>query len=136
MSSESTAKARTIAGYLGDGYIVESSIGHIRDLPGAASEMPADQKHLWKTYGIDVDNGFEPVYVVNADKKQQVAKLKAALKNVDELLLATDEDREGEAIAWHLMEVLKPQVPVLRMVFHEITPSAIQEAVDNPRDID
>jgi len=98
--------------------------------------MPADQKHLWKTYGIDVDHGFAPVYVVNADKKQQVSKLKAALKQVDELLLATDEDREGEAIAWHLLEVLKPQVPVRRMVFHEITPSAIQEAVNNPREID
>ncbi|HEX3705489.1 MAG TPA: type I DNA topoisomerase [Mycobacteriales bacterium] len=133
---ESPAKARTIAGYLGDGYVVESSIGHIRDLPGAASEMPADQKHLWTTYGIDVDNGFAPVYVVNADKKQQVAKLKAALKNVDELLLATDEDREGEAIAWHLLEVLKPRVPVRRMVFHEITPAAIRDAVASPRDID
>ncbi|HVV77352.1 MAG TPA: type I DNA topoisomerase [Mycobacteriales bacterium] len=133
---ESPAKARTIAGYLGSGYVVESSIGHIRDLPGAASEMPIAQKHLWKTYGIDVDNGFEPVYVVNADKKQQVAKLKAALKDVDELLLATDEDREGEAIAWHLLEVLKPRVPVRRMVFHEITPAAIREAVENPREID
>jgi DNA topoisomerase-1 len=133
---ESPAKARTIAGYLGDDYIVESSIGHIRDLPGGASDMPADLKHLWKTYGIDVDNGFAPVYVVNADKRQQVAKLKAALKDVDELLLATDEDREGEAIAWHLLEVLKPRVPVRRMVFHEITPAAIREAVANPREID
>jgi DNA topoisomerase-1 len=133
---ESPAKARTIAGYLGDGYVVESSIGHIRDLPGAASEMPAAQKHLWKTYGIDVDNGFAPVYVINPDKKQQVAKLKSALKDVDELLLATDEDREGEAIAWHLLEVLKPRVPVRRMVFHEITPAAIREAVENPREID
>jgi DNA topoisomerase-1 len=133
---ESPAKARTIAGYLGDGYVVESSIGHIRDLPGGAGDMPADQKHLWKTYGIDVDHNFAPVYVVNPDKKQQVAKLKAALKTVDELLLATDEDREGEAIAWHLLEVLKPQVPVRRMVFHEITPAAIREAVDNPREID
>jgi DNA topoisomerase-1 len=133
---ESPAKARTIAGYLGSDYVVESSIGHIRDLPGGAAEMPADLKHLWKTYGIDVDHGFAPVYVVNADKKQQVAKLKAALKDVDELLLATDEDREGEAIAWHLLEVLKPRVPVRRMVFHEITPAAIREAVAHPRDID
>jgi len=133
---ESPAKARTIAGYLGAGYIVESSIGHIRDLPGGAGEMPKEQKHLWKTYGIDVDHGFEPVYVVNPDKRQQVAKLKAALKGVDELLLATDEDREGEAIAWHLREVLKPRVPVHRMVFHEITPSAIADAVAHPRDID
>jgi DNA topoisomerase-1 len=133
---ESPAKARTIAGYLGSDYVVESSIGHIRDLPGGAADMPADSKHLWKTYGIDVDNGFAPVYVVNADKRQQVAKLKAALKDVDELLLATDEDREGEAIAWHLLEVLKPRVPVRRMVFHEITPAAIREAVANPREID
>jgi DNA topoisomerase-1 len=133
---ESPAKARTIAGYLGDGYVVESSIGHIRDLPGGAGDMPADQKHLWKTYGIDVDHDFEPVYVVNPDKKQQVAKLKSAMKNVDELLLATDEDREGEAIAWHLLEVLKPRIPVHRMVFHEITPHAIREAVEHPRDID
>jgi DNA topoisomerase-1 len=133
---ESPAKARTIAGYLGDGYIVESSIGHIRDLPGGAGEMPAAQKHLWKTYGIDVNHDFTPVYVINADKRQQVAKLKSALKSVDELLLATDEDREGEAIAWHLREVLKPQVPVRRMVFHEITPGAIREAVANPREID
>jgi DNA topoisomerase-1 len=133
---ESPAKARTIAGYLGPDYVVESSIGHIRDLPGGAGDMPADQKHLWKTYGIDVDHDFAPVYVVNADKRQQVAKLKAALKGVDELLLATDEDREGEAIAWHLLEVLKPRVPVRRMVFHEITPSAIREAVANPREID
>ncbi|HWB66013.1 MAG TPA: type I DNA topoisomerase [Mycobacteriales bacterium] len=133
---ESPAKARTIAGYLGDGYVVESSIGHIRDLPGGAAEMPAARKHLWKTYGIDVEHDFEPVYVVNADKKTQVAKLKEALKQADELLLATDEDREGEAIAWHLQEVLKPQVPVHRMVFHEITPQAIAAAVQNPRDID
>ena len=118
---ESPAKARTIAGYLGDDYVVESSIGHIRDLPGGAGDMPEAQKHLWKTYAIDVDNDFEPVYVVNPDKKQQVAKLKAALKSVDELLLATDEDREGEAIAWHLVEELRPKVPTHRMVFHEIT---------------
>src|SRR5690348_14223476 len=97
--------------------------------------MPTAQKHLWKTYGIDVDNGFEPVYVVNPDKKQQVQKLKTALKDADELLLATDEDREGEAIAWHLLEVLKPKVPVRRMVFHEITPQAIRDAVESPREI-
>jgi DNA topoisomerase-1 len=132
---ESPAKARTIAGYLGSDYVVESSIGHIRDLPGGAADMPTAQKHLWKTYGIDVDHDFEPVYVVNADKRQQVAKLKAAMRDVDELLLATDEDREGEAIAWHLLEVLKPRIPVRRMVFHEITPQAIREAVDHPREI-
>jgi DNA topoisomerase-1 len=133
---ESPAKARTIAGYLGPDYVVESSIGHIRDLPGGAGDMPPEQKHLWKTYGIDVDHDFAPVYVINADKRQQVAKLRSALKNVDELLLATDEDREGEAIAWHLLEVLKPRVPVRRMVFHEITPAAIRDAVANPREID
>jgi len=133
---ESPAKAKTISGYLGRDYVVESSIGHIRDLPGSAAEMPAEQKHLWKTYAIDVDNDFEPVYVVNKDKKQQVTRLRKALKDADELLLATDEDREGEAIAWHLIEVLQPKVPVHRMVFHEITPSAIREAIENPRDID
>ncbi len=132
---ESPAKARTIAGYLGSGYVVESSIGHIRDLPNRASDMPPEAKHLWATYAIDVDNGFTPVYVVNADKKQQVAKLRQAMKDADELLLATDEDREGEAIAWHLLQVLKPRIPVRRMVFHEITPQAIAEAVEHPRDI-
>jgi DNA topoisomerase I len=133
---ESPAKARTIAGYLGPGYVVESSIGHIRDLPKNSAEIPADKKkEPWARLGVDVDHEFEPLYVVNPDKKQQVAKLKAALKEVDELLLATDEDREGEAIAWHLLEVLKPTVPVRRMVFHEITPHAIRDAVDNPREI-
>jgi DNA topoisomerase-1 len=132
---ESPAKAKTISGYLGRGYTVESSIGHIRDLPGSASEMPADKKPLWKTFAIDVDNDFQPVYVVNRDKKQQVARLKKALAESAELLLATDEDREGEAIAWHLVEVLKPKVPVRRMVFHEITPTAIREAVEHTRDI-
>jgi DNA topoisomerase I len=133
---ESPAKARTIAGYLGPGYVVESSIGHIRDLPKSSAEIPADKKkEPWARLGVDVDHGFEPLYVVNPDKKQQVAKLKAALKDADELLLATDEDREGEAIAWHLLEVLKPRVPVRRMVFHEITPQAIREAVESPREI-
>jgi DNA topoisomerase-1 len=133
---ESPAKARTIAGYLGPGYVVESSIGHIRDLPKSSAEIPADKKkEPWARLGVDVDHDFEPLYVVNPDKKQQVQKLKAALKEVDELLLATDEDREGEAIAWHLLEVLKPTVPVRRMVFHEITPQAIRDAVDSPREI-
>ena len=133
---ESPAKARTIAGYLGPDYVVESSIGHIRDLPGRSADIPAEKKkEPWARLGVDVDNGFEPLYVVHPDKKQQVAKLKAALRDADELLLATDEDREGEAIAWHLLEVLKPRVPVRRMVFHEITPEAIREAVANPRDI-
>ncbi|MEP6464109.1 MAG: type I DNA topoisomerase [Frankiaceae bacterium] len=134
---ESPAKARTIAGYLGRGYVVEPSIGHIRDLPNGAAEIPAAQKkEPWARLGIDVDADFAPLYIVPPAKKAQVAKLKAALKDADELLLATDEDREGEAIAWHLMEVLKPKVPVRRMVFHEITPAAIQAAIDNPRDID
>jgi DNA topoisomerase I len=133
---ESPAKARTIAGYLGPDYVVESSIGHIRDLPSRSADIPAEhKKHAWARLGVDVDNGFEPLYVVNPDKKQQVAKLKAALKDADELLLATDEDREGEAIAWHLMEVLAPRVPVRRMVFHEITPQAIRAAVESPREI-
>jgi DNA topoisomerase-1 len=134
---ESPAKARTIAGYLGPGYVVESSIGHIRDLPKSSAEIPPDKKkEPWTRLGVDVEHGFEPLYVVNPDKKAQVAKLKAALKDADELLLATDEDREGEAIAWHLLEVLKPRVPVRRMVFHEITPQAIRDAVEAPRDID
>jgi DNA topoisomerase-1 len=134
---ESPAKAKTIAGYLGPGYVVESSIGHIRDLPRNADEIPAQYKGLpWARDGVDVDNGFEALYVVPADKKAQVAKLKAALKESDELLLATDEDREGEAIAWHLLETLKPKIPVKRMVFHEITKPAIQAAVENTRDLD
>jgi DNA topoisomerase-1 len=134
---ESPAKAKTIAGYLGPGYVVESSIGHIRDLPRNSSEIPAQYKgEPWARDGVDVDNGFKPLYVVSADKKQHVAKLKAALKDSDELLLATDEDREGEAIAWHLLETLKPTVPVRRMVFHEITKPAIEAAVQNTRELD
>ncbi|MDX6217588.1 MAG: topoisomerase, partial [Frankiales bacterium] len=134
---ESPAKAKTIAGYLGEGYVVESSIGHIRDLPRSAADVPAEYKGLpWAKDGVDVDNGFKALYVVSADKKQQVSKLKALLKESDELYLATDEDREGEAIAWHLLETLKPKVPVHRMVFHEITKPAIQAAVDNPRELD
>ena len=134
---ESPAKARTIAGYLGQGYVVESSIGHIRDMPDKAAEIPAKyRKEPWARLGVNVDDGFEALYVVNADKKSQVTKLKSLLKDADELLLATDEDREGEAIAWHLLEELKPKVPTRRMVFHEITPEAIAQAVANPRDID
>jgi DNA topoisomerase I len=134
---ESPAKARTIAGYLGRGYVVESSIGHIRDLPQSASDIPARVKgESWARLGVDVDNGFEPVYVVSGDKKSHITKLKKLLKDASELYLATDEDREGEAIAWHLLDELKPKVPVKRMVFHEITPQAIAEAVENPRDID
>ncbi len=134
---ESPAKARTITGFLGPGYVVESSIGHIRDLPNNASEVPAKYKsEPWGRLGVDVDNGFRPVYVVSADKKKQIAKLRSLLKDADELYLATDEDREGEAIAWHLREELKPTVPVHRMVFHEITPAAIADAVASPREID
>ncbi|GAA3096309.1 type I DNA topoisomerase [Streptosporangium carneum] len=131
---ESPSKAKTIAGYLGRGYVVESSIGHIRDLPEKADDIPEKYKgKSWARLGVNVDHEFEPLYVVNHDKKAQVSKLKQLLKDADELYLATDEDREGEAIAWHLREVLNPKVPVHRMVFHEITPRAIQEAVANPR---
>jgi len=134
---ESPAKARTIAGYLGAGWVVESSIGHIRDLPQGAAEVPAAHKGKpWARLGVDVDNGFVPVYVVPTDKKPQIAKLRRLLKEADELYLATDEDREGEAIAWHLKDELNPKVPVRRMVFHEITPVAIRAAVESPRDID
>ncbi len=134
---ESPAKARTIAGYLGSGYVVESSIGHIRDLPQGAAEVPAKYKgQPWARLGVDVDNGFSPVYVVPQDKKSQIAKLRKLLKDADELYLATDEDREGEAIAWHLYDELKPRIPVRRMVFHEITPAAIRAAVESPREID
>ena len=133
---ESPAKAKTIAGYLGTGYVVESSIGHIRDLPERAADIPPKFKgESWARLGVNVDEGFEPLYVVNADKKQQVAKLKKLLQDADELLLATDEDREGEAIAWHLQQVLKPKVPVHRMVFHEITPDAIRAAARSPREL-
>ncbi|MDX3237140.1 type I DNA topoisomerase [Streptomyces sp. ME03-5709C] len=133
---ESPAKAKTIKSYLGPGYVVEASVGHIRDLPNGAAEVPAEYKgQPWARLGVNVDSEFQPIYVVNADKKAQVKKLKDLLKESDELLLATDEDREGEAIAWHLQEVLKPKVPVRRMVFHEITKDAIQEAVRNPREL-
>src|SRR5215471_9237836 len=134
---ESPAKARTIAGYLGRDYVVESSIGHIRDMPDKAAEIPVKyRKEPWARLGVDVDHDFEALYVVHADKKSQVTKLRQLLTGADELLLATDEDREGEAIAWHLLEELKPRVPARRMVFHEITPQAIAEAVAHPRDLD
>src|ERR1700712_3034578 len=134
---ESPAKARTIEGYLGRGYVVESSMGHIRDLPQSAADIPAKLKgESWARLGVDVDHDFEPVYVVSRDKKAHMTKLKGLLKDADELYLATDEDREGEAIAWHLLDELKPKVPVHRMVFHEITPQAINAAVENPREID
>ncbi|MFI6065265.1 type I DNA topoisomerase [Micromonospora sp. NPDC051227] len=134
---ESPAKAKTISGYLGPGYVVEASFGHVRDLPRNAADVPAKyKKEPWARLGVDVDNGFQALYVVSADRKQQISKLVKLAKEVDEIFLATDEDREGEAIAWHLVETLKPKVPVKRMVFHEITKPAIQAAVANPREID
>ena len=133
---ESPAKARTIAGYLGKGYVVESSIGHIRDMPDSAKEIPEKYRaEPWAKLGVDVDHDFQALYVVPSEKKQQVSKLKSLLKDADELYLATDEDREGEAIAWHLTEELKPKVPTRRMVFHEITPEAIARAIANPTEL-
>ncbi|MEU0965906.1 type I DNA topoisomerase [Streptomyces sp. NPDC005917] len=132
---ESPAKAKTIKGYLGPGYVVEASVGHIRDLPNGAAEVPEKYTGEVRRLGVDVEHDFQPIYVINADKRAQVKKLKDLLKDSDELFLATDEDREGEAIAWHLQEVLKPKIPVKRMVFHEITKDAIREAVANPRDL-
>lgn len=133
---ESPAKARTIAGYLGSDFDVEASVGHIRDLP-QPSELPAEMKKgPYKKFAVDVDSGFDPYYVVYPDKKKKVAELKKLLKDADELYLATDEDREGEAIAWHLLETLKPKVPVKRMVFHEITREAIQRALESTRELD
>ncbi|MCU1656171.1 MAG: topA [Pseudonocardiales bacterium] len=134
---ESPAKAKTIGGYLGAGYVVEASIGHIRDLPRNAADVPAAYKgESWARLGVDTEHDFEPLYVISPDRKQQVSKLKSLVKQADELYLATDEDREGEAIAWHLVQTLDPQIPVRRMVFHEITPGAIADAVASPRDID
>src|SRR5260370_27030903 len=122
---ESPAKARTIAGYLGKGYVVESSIGHIRDMPDKAAEIPAKyRKEPWARLGADVDHGFEALYVVPADKKPQGSKLNHLLADADELLLATDEHREREAIAWHLLEELKPKVPARRRGIHGLTPEA------------
>ena len=134
---ESPSKAKTISKILGKDFVVESSIGHIRDLPRSAAEIPAKYKeHKWSRLGINVENDFEAIYVVPSDKKKQVTKLKKLVKEASELYLATDEDREGESISWHLLDVLKPKVPVKRLAFHEITKDAIMEALDNPRDID
>jgi DNA topoisomerase-1 len=134
---ESPTKANKIASFLGDGYVVQSSRGHIRDLPTGAAEVPAKYKgEKWARTGVNVDNGFEAIYVVSPEKRATLRSLKEALVGADELLLATDGDREGEAIAWHLLQELKPKVPAKRMVFHEITPTAIAEAVANPRDLD
>src|SRR2546421_9542114 len=134
---ESPAKAKTISKFLGGKYTVEASIGHIRDLPQGAKELPAEFKgEKWAYLGVNVDDKFTPVYIVPSDKKAQVSKLKQLLKDSDELFLATDEDREGEAISWHLCEVWKPKVPVHRLVFHEITSEAIHDALAHPRAID
>ena len=133
---ESPAKARTISRYLGAGYDVESSIGHIRDLPEKASQIPAAEREKYGALGVAVEDDFEPYYVVDPDKKKVVTALKKKLAQADELLLATDEDREGEAIAWHLVQELRPKVPVRRMVFHEITKDAIVRALDETREVD
>jgi DNA topoisomerase-1 len=134
---ESPAKARKIGGYLGDGYVVEASVGHIRDLPQRAADIPKEYKKIaWAKEGVDIENDFAPLYVINPDKRAKVAELKALMKNAEELILATDEDREGEAIAWHLVEVLEPKIPIKRMVFNEITKEAIVAAVENTRDLD
>ncbi|WP_108665934.1 type I DNA topoisomerase [Euzebya rosea] len=134
---ESPAKAKKIGGILGSDYVVESSVGHIRDLPANAAEVPAEHKGKpWASMGVDTENDFEPVYVVNPDKKKTVSTLRKLMKDADELVLATDKDREGEAIAWHLLEILKPKVPVRRMVFGEITKAAIEEAIANTIDLD
>ncbi|HSV67062.1 MAG TPA: type I DNA topoisomerase [Mycobacteriales bacterium] len=134
---ESPTKAKKISSYLGREYVVESSMGHIRDLPRNAADVPAKFKgEAWARLGVNVDDGFEPLYVVTPDRKQQVTKLRKLLAEATELYLATDEDREGEAIAWHLVETLKPKIPIKRMVFHEITAQAIQQAVDNTRELD
>src|SRR5665647_1375776 len=133
---ESPAKAKKIGEYLGKGYDVDASVGHIRDLP-SPRDMPADMKKgPYAKFAVDVDNGFDAYYVVDSDKRKKVAELKRLLKDADELLLATDEDREGEAIAWHLLEVLKPKVPFRRMVFHEITKEAIIRAASETRQLD
>ena len=133
---ESPTKARTIRKYLPNDYRVEASMGHVRDLPSSAKEVPAKIKgESWARLGVNVEEGFKPVYVVPSDKKKVVKELKAALKEADELILATDEDREGESISWHLKELLNPKVPTKRMVFHEITREAIQEALQHCRDV-
>ncbi|EFA22242.1 type I DNA topoisomerase [Bifidobacterium gallicum] len=132
---ESPAKAKKIGGYLGDGYTVLASVGHIRDL-AQPSQVPAAQKERFGRFGVDVNDGFAPYYIVGSDKKHTVSELRAALKDADELYLATDEDREGEAIAWHLVQTLKPKVPVKRMVFHEITPEAIKASLGHTRQVD
>ena len=134
---ESPAKARKIGSFLGDEYVVEASVGHIRDLPQRAADIPKEYKQFaWAKEGVNIEEEFAPLYVINPDKKSKVAELKELMRDADELILATDEDREGEAIAWHLIEVLRPKIPVRRMVFHEITKDAIQKAAKETRDLD
>src|SRR5215207_1187406 len=134
---ESPAKAKTIAKYLGAGFTVEASIGHVRDLPQGAAQIPAEFKgEPWSNLGVNVNDNFTPIYIVPPGKSKQIKLLKDRLKEADALYLATDEDREGEAISWHLLEILKPKVPVHRLVFHEITKEAITEALEHPRSID
>ncbi|WP_034388160.1 type I DNA topoisomerase [Deinococcus sp. YIM 77859] len=134
---ESPAKAKTIEKYLGKGYAVESSIGHIRDLPKRAADIPEKYRaKAWARLGLDIEDDFRPLYVVSPEKRQHVARLKKLAAEADEIILATDDDREGESIAWHLYQELKPKVPVKRMVFHEITKEAIEQAIKHPRDID
>ena len=134
---ESPAKARTIRKILGEDYTIEASIGHVRDLPQGTKEDPEKNRgEDWAYLGVDVDHDFNPVYVISKEKKKQVDKLKSLLKEADQLYLATDEDREGEAISWHLCQVLKPKVPVKRLVFHEITKKAILNSLNAPREID
>lgn len=134
---ESPTKAKTISGFLPKEYAVKACMGHVRDLPESAAEIPEDvKKQAWARIGVNVEHNFEPLYIVPAKKKKVITELKAALKGAQELIIATDEDREGESIGWHLLQVLKPKVPVRRMVFHEITKDAIQDALRNPRDVD
>ena len=133
---ESPAKAKTIGRFLGKDYIVAASYGHVRDLPGSAEEIPEEFKSKpWARMAVDVENDFKPIYVISEDSKKHIAELKKLLKKADEIVLATDEDREGESISWHLLEILKPKVPVKRIAFHEITQEAIDEALANPRDV-
>src|SRR5436190_4118973 len=133
---ESPAKAKTLGRFLGSKYRVEASFGHIRDLPESAASVPKEIKEKdWGRMGVDVDGDFRPYYVVPAEKKKQVAHLKSAVKDASELLLATDPDREGESISWHLREVLQPKIPVRRLAFHEITEDAVNEALENPSEI-
>ena len=134
---ESPTKAKTIGGFLPSGYVVRASMGHVRDLPASASEVPDKyKKEPWGRLGVNVEANFEPLYIVPDKKSKVVRELKELLKKADELILATDEDREGESIGWHLLQVLKPKQPVKRMVFHEITRDAIQKALSETRQID